>query len=95
MYDQCKYFEEFKTIQNCTERKTFDWRSTIKDIHIGMSEFKESMMNETLWTEDFTVASEGKHQGRLKQIGENMRFLLTSILTLSMIFTFMTKIISF
>ena len=61
MYKKCKDFEEFKTLQNCIENKTFDWKTTVRDIHIGIDEFKVSLMNENLWTEDLTVGFEGRY----------------------------------
>ena len=61
LYSQCKNFEEFKTIEKCIENKTFDWKTAVKDIHVGMKEFKVSMYDETLWTEDLTVGFEGRY----------------------------------
>ena len=61
LYDQCKDFEEFETLKNCIENKTFDWKTTVKDIHIGIDEYQVSLLEENLWTEDFTVGFEGRY----------------------------------
>ena len=61
LYDQCRDLEAFKTIEKCIENKTFDWKTTIRDIHMGIKKFKVSLMDENLWTEDFTVGFEGQY----------------------------------
>ena len=61
LYNQCRDFEEFNTIQNCTESKTFDWETIVRDLHVGTNNFKVSMMNATLWTEDVTVGNDGRY----------------------------------
>ena len=60
-YNQCNEFEQFGTIKSCIENKTFDWKTTVRDIHVGINEFKVSMLDERLWTEDFTVGFEGRY----------------------------------
>ena len=57
----CNDHEKFETIQNCIQNKTFDRETTVKDIHVGINEFKVSILNESLWTEDFTVGFEGRY----------------------------------
>ena len=61
VYDQCKDFEDFKTIEDCIKQRTFDWKTTVKDVFVGVDEFKVSMLDESLWTEDFTVGSDGRY----------------------------------